>query len=78
MKNCRIVDRNTDVAKMSPISDDEHGRDNVYYILLSRFRQALEFMGDRLNAELIMRRMHYIRPTPRKEAANQVASLGCH
>ena len=42
--------------------------------MLTQFRQALKCMATRSNAELIIRRIHYIRPT--KEAATQVAYHG--
>ena len=75
LKDCAaIAAQNPDVAKMSPTTTSQHGSNNLYQILLRQFRQALGCMATRLNAELIIRRIHYIRPT--KEAAIQVASHG--
>ena len=75
LKDCAaIAAQNPDVANMSPTTTSQHGSNNLYQILLRQFRQALGCMATRLNAELIIRRIHYIRPT--KEAAIQVASHG--
>ena len=64
LKDCAaIAAQNPDVANMSPTTTSQHGSNNLYQILLRQFRQALGCMATRLNAELIIRRIHYIRST---------------
>ena len=64
LKDCeKIAAENPDLAKKSPSNSYQYGTNNVHHILSRQFREALVYMATRLNAELIIRRIHYIRST---------------